>query len=100
MLVLILSAMGVYGVVALAVTNRTKEFGLRIALGANRGVVVRGVFRDALRMAGPGLLVGGLLAVGMAAAMRSMLLGISPVDPISFPIWNHGSTARRNWNVV
>jgi predicted permease len=84
LLVLLLSAMGVYGVVALAVTNRTREIGLRIALGATRGVVIRGVFGDALRMAGPGLLVGGLLAAGTAAALRSTLLGLSPVDPISF----------------
>jgi ABC-type antimicrobial peptide transport system permease subunit len=45
---------------------------------------VRGILRDALRMAGPGLLAGGLLAAGTAAAMRSMLLGLSPVDPVSF----------------
>jgi predicted permease len=84
LLVLLLSAMGVYGVVALTVTNRTREIGIRIAMGANRGVVIRGVFGDALRMAGPGLLVGGLLAAGTAAAMRSSLLGLSPLDPISF----------------
>jgi len=84
LLVLLLSAMGVYGVVALAVTNRTREIGLRIAMGATRGVVIRGVFRDGLRMAGPGLVVGGLLAVGTAAVMRSTLLGLSPVDPIAF----------------
>jgi predicted permease len=84
LLVLLLSAMGVYGVVALAVTHRTREIGLRIALGASRGVVIQGVFGDALRMAGPGLLAGGLLAAGTAAALRSMLLGLSPVDPISF----------------
>ena len=84
LLVLVLSAMGVYGVVALAVTTRTREFGLRIALGATRGAVVRGVFTDALRMAGPGLVLGGLIAIGTAAAMRSMLLGLSPVDPVSF----------------
>ena len=46
-------------------------------------MVIRGAFGDALRLAGPGLVVGGLLAVGTAAAMRSMLLGLSPVDPIS-----------------
>ena len=84
LLVLLLSAMGVYGVVALAVTHRTREIGVRIAMGATRGAVMRGVFADALRMAGPGLLVGGLLAAGTAAALRSMLLGLSPVDPVSF----------------
>jgi putative ABC transport system permease protein len=84
LLVLLLSAIGVYGVVALAVTQRTREIGLRIALGASREAVIGDVFADALRMAGPGLLVGGLLAAGTAAALRSMLLGLSPVDPISF----------------
>jgi ABC-type antimicrobial peptide transport system permease subunit len=84
LLVLLLSAMGVYGVVALAVTQRTREIGLRIALGAPRGVIVRGIFADALRMAGPGLLAGGLLAAATATALRSMLLGLSPIDPISF----------------
>jgi hypothetical protein len=84
LLVLLLSAMGVHGVVALMVAYRTREIAVRIALGATRGAVLRGVLRDGLRMAGPGLLVGGLLAAGTAAAMRSMLLGLSPVDPVSF----------------
>ena len=84
LLVLLLSAIGVHGVVALVVTYRTREIAVRIALGATRGVVIRGVLRDGLRMAGPGLLAGGLLAAGTAAAMRSMLLGLSPVDPVSF----------------
>jgi predicted permease len=84
LLVLLLSAMGVHGVVAFAVTNRTREIGLRIALGASRKTVILDVLGDALRMVGPGLLAGGLLAVGTAAALRSMLLGLSPVDPVSF----------------
>jgi len=83
LLVLFLSAMGVYGVVALAVTNRTREIGIRIAMGATRGAVMRRVLVDALRMAAPGLLAGGVLAVGTAMALRSTLLGLSPVDPIS-----------------
>ncbi|HSG06913.1 MAG TPA: ABC transporter permease, partial [Longimicrobiales bacterium] len=78
LLVLLLSAIGVHGVVALGVTTRTREIGLRIAMGATRGTVIRGVIWDALRTAGPGLLAGGLLAAGTAAAMRSMLLGLSP----------------------
>ena len=57
--------------------------GVRIAMGATRGVVMRGIFWDAVRMAGPGLLVGGALAVGTAVALRSTLLGLSPVDPVS-----------------
>ena len=84
LLVLVLSAMGVYGVVALAVTSRTREFGVRMAMGATRRAIMRRVLGDAVRLALPGLVVGGLLAVGMALLMRSMLLGLSPVDPVSF----------------
>jgi predicted permease len=83
LLALLLSAIGVYGVVAFAVANRTREIGLRMAIGATREQVLGAVMRDAVRLAVPGLAVGGLLAVGTAAAMRSMLLGVSPVDPIS-----------------
>jgi ABC-type antimicrobial peptide transport system permease subunit len=83
-MVLLLSAIGVYGVVALAVANRTREIGLRMALGATRREVVRSVLSDAVRLSAPGMVVGALLAAGTAAAMRSMLLGMSPLDPISF----------------
>jgi predicted permease len=84
LMVLLLSAIGVYGVVALAVANRTREIGLRMALGATRREVVRSVLSDAVRLSAPGMVVGALLAAGTAAAMRSMLLGMSPLDPISF----------------
>jgi predicted permease len=83
-LVLLLSAIGVYGVVAFMVANRTREIGLRMAMGATRGQVLRGVLWDAIRLAVPGLAAGGLLAVAVATAMRSELLGLSPVDPVSF----------------
>ncbi len=83
-LVLLLSAIGVYGVVAFMVANRTREIGLRMAMGATRGQVLRRVLWDAIRLAVPGLAAGGLLAVAVATAMRSQLLGLSPVDPVSF----------------
>lgn len=84
LLVLLLSAIGVYGVVSLAVTQRTREIGLRMAMGATRGEITRRVLADALRLSAPGMIVGGLLAAGSAAAARSMLLGLSPLDPVSF----------------
>lgn len=84
LLVLLLSAIGLYGVVALAVTNRTREIGLRMAMGATRGEVVRRVLGDALRLCTPGLAVGALLAAGTATGLRSMLLGMNPFDPVSF----------------
>lgn len=84
LLALLLSALGVYGVIGFMVANRTREIGLRIAIGATPSRVLSGVILDALSLAAPGLVVGTVLAVGTAAAMRSMLLGVSPVDPLSF----------------
>lgn len=84
LLVLLLSVLGVYGVVALAVTHRTREIGLRMALGATRGEILRRVLGDAVRISAPGMGVGALLAAGAAVAMRSMLLGMNPLDPVSF----------------
>jgi len=84
LLALILSAIGVYGVVAFAVAYRTREIGLRMALGASRPQVLGTVLRDAVRLAVPGLVAGVLLAGLMGLGMRSTLLGVSPMDPISF----------------
>jgi predicted permease len=83
LLALLLSAIGVYGVVAFAVARRTREIGLRMAIGATRAQVLGAVLRDAVRLAVPGLAVGALLAVGLAAAAGNILLGVSPADPIS-----------------
>jgi predicted permease len=84
LVVLLLSAIGVYGVVSLAVTHRTREIGLRMAMGATRREIVWRVLGDALRLSLPGLIGGALLAAGVAAGMRSMLLGLSPLDPFTF----------------
>ena len=81
---LLLSAIGVYGVVSLAVTNRTREIGVRMAMGATRQQIHRAVLADSVRLAAPGLVVGALLAVGTAVAIRSELFGLSPLDPLSF----------------
>jgi hypothetical protein len=86
LLALLLSAIGVYGVVAFGVTCRTREIGLRMALGASRERVLRGILRDAVRLAVPGLLVGTVFAVGAAMSMQRFLLGISPADPLSLGV--------------
>jgi ABC-type antimicrobial peptide transport system permease subunit len=83
-LALLLSAIGVYGVVAFAVTSRTREIGLRMAVGASRTKVLWDVIRDAVRLAVPGLAVGVVLSAGAAAGFRSELFGLSPLDPVSF----------------
>jgi predicted permease len=81
LLALLLSAMGVYGVMAFAVTRRTRELGIRIALGAEPGRVSRSVLWGAFRLALPGLGAGAVLAVGGGYLLRSLLLGVSPLDP-------------------
>ena len=83
-LALLLSAIGVYGVVAFAVTSRTREIGLRMAVGASRKKVLWDVLRDAVRLAVPGLAVGVVLSTCAAAGFRSELFGLSPLDPVSF----------------
>jgi putative ABC transport system permease protein len=86
LLALILSAIGVYGVVAFSVSSRTREIGLRMAVGASKDRVLAEIFRDAVRLALPGLLVGALLGVGVAASMQRFLLGINPADPLSLAV--------------
>lgn len=83
-LALFLAAIGVYGVVTFAVAHRTHEIGLRIALGATRRTILRSILTGALRLSLPGLAVGAFAAAAISTALRSMLLGISPLDPIAY----------------
>jgi putative ABC transport system permease protein len=80
---LLLAAIGVYGVVAYGVAERRAEFGLRIALGAQPGDVVRLVLRQSLVMIGGGVLAGAALAVPLSQWLRSALYGVSPGDPLT-----------------
>lgn len=81
---LFLSGLGVYGVVAFLVAGRTREIGVRMALGADASHVVRNVLVGGVALALPGLLVGGVAAAGVAhvLASQSVLLGVSPADPL------------------
>jgi predicted permease len=74
---LLLSSIGLYGLMAYTVSRRTREIGVRMALGAGRTQVVR----TAMRLVGVGLLVGTVAALGAGQLLRSQLLGVSPYDP-------------------
>jgi len=77
---LVLAAAGIFAVMAYAVTRRTHEIGVRMALGAQRGDVLRLVISSALKISGAGLAVGVVLAVFLARALSSILFGVVQVD--------------------
>lgn len=83
---LLLGGVGVYGVVSYSVTRRTKDIGLRIALGAMPGDVVRWVFANGMRPVIVGVLIGLGTTIAIAGVLRHLLFGISPVDPYALGI--------------
>ena len=83
LLALLLSAAGLYGVVAYTVTRRTREIGIRIAVGAARGSVLWLVFRDVMFMVFVGAAIGVLAAFIATRAAASILYGVSTTDPLS-----------------
>jgi ABC-type antimicrobial peptide transport system permease subunit len=84
LLALALASLGVYGVQSFAVTSRTPEFGVRLALGASRGDVTRLVLRQAGLVILAGVLAGLAGAVALARLASGLLGGISPFDPLTF----------------
>jgi ABC-type antimicrobial peptide transport system permease subunit len=80
----VLAGVGLYGVLSYVVTQRVPEIGIRIALGAQRGQVLRMVLRDGLRPVAIGLLVGAGGGVAVGYIIRSVLYGTKPMDPIVF----------------
>jgi len=81
---LVLAAVGIYGVIAYSVTQRTREFGIRIALGAQTRDVITLVIRQMTRLAGIGMLLGLLIAFAGLRFMASVLYGVSPSDPATY----------------
>jgi predicted permease len=80
----LLAAIGLYGVIAFSVSRRTREIGIRMALGAKPDGVLRLILRQGLMLAAIGVAVGGLLAVGAGQAISAVLYGITPFDPVAW----------------
>jgi putative ABC transport system permease protein len=80
---LALAAIGIYGVMAYSVRQRTREIGTRVALGADRRTIVRLVMRQGALMTAAGLAAGAGVALASARALSSILFGVPPWDPIT-----------------
>ena len=83
---LLLAAAGIYGVTAYAVTRRTREIGVRMALGATRNEVLRMVLRDGILTTAIGLTLGLAGSLFVTRAMQSLLFGVSPTDTVTFAV--------------
>lgn len=81
---LILSALGIYGLLAYWVTQRTAEIGVRMALGASRVNILRLVLGHVLKLTAPGITAGMAISLALAKLISSFLYGVPPVDPVTF----------------
>jgi putative ABC transport system permease protein len=84
LIALLLSAMGIYGVIAYSVAQRTREVGVRVALGAKRLDVLRLVIAQGMKLTLLGIAIGMSAALGLTQLMRSLLFGLSATDPLTF----------------
>jgi ABC-type antimicrobial peptide transport system permease subunit len=80
----VLSAIGIYGLMAYSVAERTREIGIRMALGAGSREVLKMVMRHALLLVGLGLTIGLVAAFALTRLIRSGLYGVTPTDPATY----------------
>jgi ABC-type antimicrobial peptide transport system permease subunit len=84
LIALTMAALGVFGVLSYTVTQRTRELGIRLALGAAPGAVRRMVVRQGLGLVVTGLVIGLAGALALVRVMSSLLYGVEPTDPLTF----------------
>ena len=83
---LILAAVGIYGVLAGAVAQRTKEIGVRVAIGAARGQVIRMILRWGITVAASGIAIGLVAAVALSPVLEALLFGVTARDPVTYVV--------------
>jgi putative ABC transport system permease protein len=83
---LLLASMGLFGVIAWMVNRRTRELGIRLALGAQKRDVLGLVLRQGMKMAGSGIVIGFVGALALTRLLESLLFGVGPTDPVTFAI--------------
>jgi len=83
-LALLLASLGIYGVLSYVVSQRTREIGLRMAIGASQWDIVRAMLGYSARITGTGLAIGIVTAIGATRLLATLLFGISPLDPLTF----------------
>jgi putative ABC transport system permease protein len=82
----LMAAIGIYGVLAYSIAQRTREIGIRMAVGATRAAVIRMVLAEVLVMAGIGIIVGAPLSLLLAHTVRSQLFDVSSSDPLTLSV--------------